>query len=90
MILEFAHTAIVERTPQMPNQLDVCPMTPEQSLFAAEYIIEPLLRKCDYESFTSKIEETWRALLLGQLHNVREIEVMLIADSDVSPLPYLS
>lgn len=52
-----------------------------------ESMIEPLLQRPENKDFQLPIEETWRALCLEQLCSIREVEVMLTADGQVSTRP---
>lgn len=59
-------------------------MATDRSNFLLKRIIEPLVEQHGFEDFHLAIESTRRALCLGQLQNVREVEVMLIGNFDVS------
>lgn len=61
-------------------------MATNPSNFLLKRIIEPLLQWPDYGDYRLKIENTRQALRLGQLHSVREVEVMLVGNCDVSVL----
>lgn len=77
--LAFEYADVIERTgnnrPQAPEKT--------RSLLL-ERIIEPLLQNTEFEVFRPSIERARYLLCSGHLVNVRELEVMLLAQSYVS------
>ena len=51
-----------------------------------ERVLDPLLQRPECQDFHYAIEETWNALCQRQLRSIRELEIMLIANSQVSML----
>ena len=51
-----------------------------------ERVLNPLFQRPEWQNFHYAIEKTWNALCQGRLYSIRELEIMLIANSQVSML----
>ena len=75
----------------MPNRAGIdseARITTQGSLSLLDCMVKPLLEELDYQIFHPTVWDTWNALSREQLHNVHEVEVMLLANCPVSLLRY--
>lgn len=84
MALDFCFADINERLHDSSNSVKLTCTAPGGSISLLEQVVEPLKGEPAYEVFRPMIDATCRALRLGQLYSVRDVEVMLIADCKVS------